>query len=175
MPTKKKVQPTQPTSEESNAAVQLQMPIKPAEDSSVKNLFKSARSLVQSGIKDDDSSIREYWKPVDFFGDSDRTTNAKGLDVAIDGTSSKAFVITNAIKIIGKFGPMARLSVTEEDESESWVSLSLGKNENALIEERMKLIVYFRTNTQPIGPVMFVALPTSYGAPFYSIQAAIPF
>lgn len=164
MPTRKQKQP-KPTRQESKAASELQAPpntgkfSKPDEK---KNLFKSARSLAQSGVSLDDGKSREYFHPEDFFENKDDDT-------------SKAFVVTNAVRIKGKFGPMIRLSVTEEDGSESFVGMSLANKSGDVYEDRQKFIQYFQTNTAPLGPLMFVKLPTEYDKPYIVIQDAVPF
>ncbi len=160
------------TQEEAKIAIEMQAPVKTSGSS---NLFKSARKLSETGVKIDDGERLDYYSPVDFFDDENLTTNRQGKVVAVDGTCSKIFVIKGAVKLPGKFGALVRLTVMEEDESISWVSLSLGKNENEPIEERAKILQYFRTNTQPLGPVMFVALPSNFDIPFYAIQDAVPF
>jgi hypothetical protein len=125
-------------------------------------MFKSAKTLAQSGVSIDDGKSRDYYHPEDYFeNDSDDT--------------SKPFYITNAIKIRGKFGAMVRLSVTEEDESESFVGMSLVNKNGEEYEDRAKFILYFKTNTVPLGPLMFVKLPTQYDKPYIVIQDAIPF
>lgn len=161
MPTKK--QQTKVTKEESKAAQELQAPEKPNPNGSKKNLFKSARKLSESGVKIDDGTALDYFHPEDYFEDN-----------VEDGSTSKMFVITNAIQMKGKYGLLVRLTLVEEDESMGWVSLSLGDADSP-IEERAKLVAYFKTNTQPIGPCVFVALPTNYGKHFMSIQEAVPF
>jgi hypothetical protein len=163
MPVKKQQKPTK---QESKAATELQAPEKPKDDPK-KNLFKSARRLSDSGIKIDDGTDVGYYHPEDYFPD--------GME---DGSMSNPFWITNAIQMKGKFGPLVRLTLVEADKSTGWVSLSLG-NGDSPIEERVKLVNYFKTNTQAIGPCVFVALPSQYGKPFMSIQEApddsIPF
>lgn len=159
MPTKKKIVPTK---EEKDAANDLQAP-KKSDRIEKKSLFKSARKLAESGIKPDDGTSLEYFHPEDYFENG-----------SADGETSKMFVITNAIKMKGKYGWLVRLTLVEEDESMGWVSLSLGDDDNP-VEERQRLVNYFKTNTQPIGPCVFVALPSQYGKPFMSIQEAIPF
>lgn len=153
---------TKVTKQESEAAQELQAPQRDSDNGKPKNLFKSAKSLQQAGIKIDDGENLTYFHPDDFFGDEDADT-------------SSSFIITNAIKMKGRFGWLVRFTVEEENGERCYVSQSLGDDESNPNEERMKYVNYFRTNTQPIGPVMFVKLQGNFNNPYYTIQDAVPF
>ena len=170
MPTKKQAKPTR---QESEAAQELQAPERNVKQEK-KSLFKSAVSLAQSGIQLDDGQGLQYFHPEDYFPEDAWEEDEKGTLVIKDGATSNLFVICNAIQMKGKFGAIVRLTLAEENDDKSWVSLSLGNGEFP-DEMRMKYINYFKTNTKPIGPCMFVALPSNYGRPYMAIQDAVPF
>jgi|SRR5215813_7966732 len=170
MPTKKQAKVTR---QESEAAQELQAP-DPNAKKEKKSLFKSAVSLANSGIQLDDGEGLQYFHTEDYFPEEAFEEGDDGKLRLKDGATSNSFVICNAIKLKSKFGWVVRLTVVEEDESKSWVSLGLGNGEE-LDPSRMKWAIYFATNTKPIGPMMFVALPSSYGKPYIAIQDAVPF
>jgi hypothetical protein len=170
MPTKKQ----KPTAEETKAAQELQAPIKSEKSNNKKNLWKSAKSLASSGIKIDDGEGLDFFHPPDYFSeDCFETDEESGERKLIDGSISNPFLITNVSQRKGKYGAMILLVIVEKGENDedikSRVGLSL-ENKEGFIEERVRLLNHFKTDTSPIGPVNFVALPSNFGNAFMSIQ-----
>ena len=161
---------SKPTKIETKAATELQAPIKSESKAKTQHIFKSAKKLAESGVKIDDGNSLSYFHPKDYFSEESFAMNDEtGESELTDGSISNPFVITNAVQMKGKFGLMLRLTVCEKDEEKSFVGLSL-ENKEGFIEERVKILNHFKTNTYPLGPVCFVAVPSNYGNQFMTIQ-----
>jgi hypothetical protein len=150
-----------PTTEEKEAAMDLQRPIQ-GEDKPVTAVQRS-NTFAQLAKFSRNSNLMfggnaQWIQPVNLFNKDYQ-----------DGLESVPFYITNAFRYVSKHGYGERLGLEIALSNGRMYQVALGLNENDSV--RMKILGTFQSgDTTPVGPFQLVKLPTRKGNDYYDLR-----